>query len=97
MQHLTIKNFSNPEELRDYFEKYGRGDNFTLDQFEIMFDHLNECSPDFEIDVIGLCCDFSGYESIEDAVKDLGYEDEDELESNCGVLTGRNGCVLIMH
>lgn len=97
MQHLTPKNFSNVDEFRDYFVKYGRGDNFNYEQFEILFNHLNDCCPDDEIDVIGICCDCSGYDSIEEAIEDLGYEDERDLERNCGILTGENGNVIIMH
>lgn len=97
MKNLTIDNFDNAEELRDYFKRYDRDKNFTLGQFEMMFEFLTNCYPNTVLDVIGLCCEFSGYDNIEDAIDDLGYEDEDDLENNCCVWTNRNGEVLIQH
>lgn len=95
MTNLTIKNFNSPAELLSYFDKYGRGDNFTLEQMEVIYNLFMEVAPDTVIDVIGICCEFTGYESVEEAVKDLGYEDADDLEYNCGVYYASNGEVVV--
>jgi len=42
----------------DYFNKI-RPDNFSYKGLRILFDYLEETDEDFELDVIGLCCDFS--------------------------------------
>ena len=55
----TTVNFT---EFRDHF--YGiRPDNFSYDGLKILFEYLEEYEMDIgeelELDVIGLCCDFS--------------------------------------
>ena len=97
MTNLTIKNFTSPYELQRYFEEYGRGDNFELEHFEALYDLLNEICSDTVIDVISICCEFSGYDSIDDAVDDLGYKSRRELRDNTWVTECRNGKVLIQH
>ena len=32
---------------------------FSYDGLGILFDYLEECAPDSELDVIGLCCEFA--------------------------------------
>lgn len=95
MKNLTIKNFDSAAELHNYFEKYGRGDNFTLDQMEVIYNLFMDAAPDTVIDVIGICCEFTGYESIKEALEDLGYEDVDDLEYNCAVYYAPNGEVVV--
>ena len=49
-------------EFCDYFNKI-RPDNFSYQGLRILFDYLeeveNSCGEESELDVIGLCCDFS--------------------------------------
>jgi hypothetical protein len=42
----------------DYFNKI-RPENFSYRGLRVLFDYLEETDDDFELDVIGLCCDFS--------------------------------------
>lgn len=95
MTNLTIKNFSDSDELYRYFVACGRGDNFTRQQIDLIYNLFVDAAPDAEIDVIGICCDFTGYDSIDDAVEDLGYESKRELEYNCSVLYAPNGEVVV--
>lgn len=52
------------------FEKYGREDQFSYKGKKALFDYLNELSEDIgesiELDIIGLCCDFTEYDSLEE-------------------------------
>lgn len=48
--------------FREAFNRMGRGDNFSYDGLELLFDYLEElehCEEEYELDVIGLCCDFA--------------------------------------
>lgn len=45
--------------FRDTFRAYDRADQFSREGLELLFDHLEECDPDMELDVIALCCDYS--------------------------------------
>ena len=62
------------------FDDYGRGTNFSrLGRFAL-YEYLTnleeDCGIEFELDVIGLCCDFAEYESLEDFRNSYGTEYE---------------------
>ena len=60
------------------FADYGRKDNFSYEGLEALFNYLTEVEDDtgneFELDVIGLCCDYTEYESIDEFNSDYGKE-----------------------
>lgn len=71
----------------EQFKAYGRQDNFSLEGLKMLFEFLEDMETghgeEMELDVIGLCCDFS--EETAQEVND-NYsldieecEDEDEL------------------
>lgn len=45
-------------EFCDYFRDI-RPDNFSYQGLRVLFDYLEDIDSDFELDVIGLCCDFA--------------------------------------
>jgi hypothetical protein len=55
------------------FDQYGRGDQFSGEGLIALFDYLDELSEalgeDIKIDVIGLCCDFTEYDSLQDLIE----------------------------
>jgi hypothetical protein len=58
-------------EFRDAFKRMDRGDAFTYEGLEILFQGIEEFEEDtneeWELDVIALCCDFS--EMSEEEIK----------------------------
>ena len=54
--HITINNAS---QFRDQFHRAGRGDQFSYEALGLLFDYLEECIPDYDLDVIALCCDYT--------------------------------------
>jgi hypothetical protein len=71
--------------FRQQFKDMGRGDNFSYEGLELLFDYLEElehCEEEYELDVIGLCCDFAE-SSPESVARDYGVWinglDEDEI------------------
>jgi hypothetical protein len=66
--------------FREAFNRMGRGDNFSYDGLELLFDYLTElehCEEEYELDVIALCCDFAEDDALEvanDYSIDLGDE-----------------------
>lgn len=92
--------------FHDAFHKMGRGDQFSYDGRSTLFDWLEEnASPDDELDVIALCCEFSE-DTFENVASDHGIDvegmDEDErqsaileyLEENSTVVWHDDGRVL---
>ena len=59
-----------------------RPDNFSYAGLDAMFDYFEEyedaTGEQIELDVIGICCDFSEYANIEEVAED--YEDIETLE-----------------
>ena len=52
-----MKQTINLSQFRDEFNAI-RPNQFSYDALELIYDYLEECDPDFELDVIAICCDF---------------------------------------
>ena len=72
-----MKNTVTLSSFCDSFQAKGRGEQFTYRGLEALFNFIEEIEADtgeeMELDVIGLCCDFSEYESALACVIDCGY------------------------
>jgi hypothetical protein len=53
---LAIENAS---QFRDEFRQCGRADQFSYEALGLLFDYLEEIDPDYELDVIAICCEYS--------------------------------------
>lgn len=71
-------------DFRDAFHKAGRGTQFSYEALGIIFDYLEEQEDstgyEYELDVIGLCCELSESTPEEIAAAYNLEEDEDVLE-----------------
>ena len=85
----TNVNFS---QFTDRFHSAGRGNQFSYDALQALYDYLTGLEEDmeteFELDVIALCCSYAEYESIEEFQKDYGeeYETIEEIEERTQVI-----------
>jgi hypothetical protein len=59
--------------FRDAFRAYGRADNFSYEGLSALFNYLEEVDPDFELDVIALCCDYAE-ETVAQIAENYGLE-----------------------
>ena len=73
-------------DFRSAFHRMNRADNFSYEGLELLFNHLEELEQDtgeeIELDVIGLCCEYSeeSPETIADYYSvDVEGLDEDEV------------------
>ena len=82
-----MKQTINLYQFRDAFRDYDRLDNFSYEGLEILFESLESFAEDtgteMELDVIGLCCEFS--EGVPEDIAglysiDLSDANGDELE-----------------
>ena len=67
------------------FKEAGRGDQFSIDGLKMLFDWLEEAysGDSFELDVIGLCCEFAEYtpeEFLSEFDLDEGIDSVEELK-----------------
>lgn len=56
MLYQTIDTAS---QFRDQFHRYGRADQFSYEALGLLFNYLDDCGSDVELDVISICCEFS--------------------------------------
>jgi hypothetical protein len=75
-------------------------DYYTAEGYEALFDYLEELSEEigepFELDVIGIVCDFTEYQNIEDFKKDYDkIETLEELHEVTTVLELSGGGFII--
>lgn len=64
----------NSSQFSDAFRKADRQDQFSQRALEALFDYLEENDPDYELDVIGLCCEWSEYGEAAEAASEYGWE-----------------------
>jgi hypothetical protein len=50
---------SNASQFRDAFRAAGRQDQFSYEALGLLFDYLEDVHPDYELDVIALCCEYA--------------------------------------
>lgn len=72
------------DDLREAFRQYGRIDQFSYHGYDALYLLLNydeDQDQDQEIDVIGICCDFSE-EPLADVLKSYSLESFSDLVGN---------------
>lgn len=76
-----IQTIDSESQFRDNFHRMGRGNQFSYNGLGALFHYLEEVYSDdnYELDVIGLCCDFAEY-TEEELVKEYKQNDEDTFE-----------------
>lgn len=67
------------------FHRMGRGDQFSYKALRLLYDFLEEIQPDYELDVIALCCEFIE-DDIETTLKGYDLRSKKELEDNTLVI-----------
>lgn len=60
---------SNVYRFSDAFHNAGRASQFSYEGLELLFDYLEEADPEYELDVVALCCYYS-----EDSVADIARD-----------------------
>ena len=82
----------NVYDFRQAFEDSGRAENFSYAGLEALFEYLvsleEDTGEEMELDVIGICCDFSEYENIKEFQENYGdeYETIEDIEERTIVI-----------
>ena len=53
-------------EFRRAFTDYDRADQFSYEGLGALFDWLEDTGAPYELDVIGLCCEFTEYSDLDE-------------------------------
>ena len=69
-------------DFRNAFEQYNRKEQFSYDALEALFNYLEnyaqDTGEDVELDIIGLCCEYTEYFNLEELQK--SYPDIDSIQ-----------------
>ena len=65
-------------DFRDAFRRYDRIDTFSYDGLKALYEYLEEADSEYELDVIGLCCDYAEGE-IGEVLNEYNLKDIGEL------------------
>lgn len=63
-----------------------RSANFSVEGRKALFDFFEEQDPLMELDVIGICCEFSEYDDLEQLKADYSHSVPDGMEDDEDVL-----------
>lgn len=96
---ITINSHYQFERL---FREANRENQFSREGLNALFDYLEEleqdCGEEFDIDVIGICCDFCEYDNIEDFRSYYGaeYESMEDIEDRTIIIpiSGTDGFII---
>lgn len=100
----------NPSDLYHFACRIGRGDSFGYDGWNAIGEYLENLSEDtgedYEVDIVGICCDYSMAESASDWWKEYGVysdihseewenmDDEEKLEAIENYLQEKTSVVI---
>jgi hypothetical protein len=78
-------------DFRDSFARMDRMAGWTYDGLGYLYEYLESLEfgdDEYELDVIGLCCEYTEYENISEYNKqmDTGFEDTAELSEETAVI-----------
>jgi len=78
-----------------------RPDNFNYHGLRALFDYLEQVEESMgesiELDVIAICCDYTQYDTIEEALEAYGLDSREELEENCTVLDCDDNSIVMFN
>ena len=78
--HINV----NFDMFADAFRRMGREDQFSREALEALFEYIENYEEDtgsrVELDVVGLCCEFTEYENAITSAADYGFTSELEAD-----------------
>lgn len=75
-------------DFRDAFVRMDRKNQFTYEAYGLIYDFFEEVNPDWELDVIAICCDFDEQSPVDIAYMygiDISECNGDDDEISCVV------------
>lgn len=81
------------------FENHSRENQFTRSGLSALYDYLEEYSEetgeDLTLDVIALCCEFTEFPRVSDALQEYNLSSYDELAESTLIIPTDDGGLLI--
>ena len=88
----------NKYEFSNMFDQFNRSENFSREAREDLFEYLEELfGDDYEVDIIGLCCEYSE-DTIDNIIDNYSIDidqDEDKLQQVLDYLNDHTSVVSV--
>ena len=90
-----MKEYVNEHTFRDRFMRSDNyKNNFSYEGLHALFQYIeqyeDDCGEEFEFDMVGICCDYSEYDSLDEFNADYSSDDKvytmDDIESETVVI-----------
>lgn len=97
-----MKQTVNFSEFTDRFRDMNRDNNFSYEGKRALFDYLEQCEEDtgeeIELDIIGLCCEYTEYANLKEFQSEYSdeYETMDSIENKTTVIRINDDAFLIV-
>ncbi len=72
-------------DFRDAFQHMDRKDNFSYEALGALYDFLEDITPEYELDVIALCCEFEE-QDIKYVLENYNLESLDDLSEETMII-----------
>lgn len=98
---MIVKTFDLYDFMRE-FERYDRGDRFSSEALEELYNYYDEFGEPYELDVIEICCNWTEYESLDEFATAYGYTEEvegmeeEEKEQYLTDILNNNTCYFLL-
>ena len=84
---MIYQTIDNASQFRDAFHQAGRGNQFSYEALGLIFDYLEDCGSDVDLDVVAICCEFAeGHYSDIAEENSIDIQDMDESEARSVVI-----------
>ena len=90
-----INTVSTAGQFRDEFQRMGRDDQFSYKALGALFEYYDELEGDTEMDAVGICCEWSEYSDLAEALEQYDVETRDDLDDMAMVIELDTGGLLI--
>ena len=92
--HIAV---NTAHQFRSEFEACGRISNFSYEGLGLLYEYLEEIDPTYQLDVVGLCCEYNedGFKDIADAYSvDIDGMTEEQIIHTVMEYLQDNTCVV---
>lgn len=91
--HITVDSAS---QFMNAFRDAGRKDQFSYEALQALFEYYNDFE-DYELDVVGICVEWTEYESVADAMEAYeGIRSREEFDQHTTCIDLPDGGLLVM-
>ena len=63
------------------FKDFRRSNQFSLEALSVIFNYLEDSDPAYELDIIGICCEFSE-SSVDELIAEYDLDKSEDEEEN---------------